>query len=90
MKKKIHNGKRKKTAEEEEQKLPDENTNTDANQEPVDETMIKHLQTTLSMLEERRVSRREVLALIERMRQRSIAMEKEVRYVGGEPKNKPG
>jgi len=56
----------------------------------VDETMVKHLQTTLSMLEERKVSRAEVLALIERMRQRSIASEKEVRYLGGKPKNESG
>ena len=90
MKKKFHNGKRKKKAEIEEKKLANENTNTDANQEPVDETMIKHLQTTLSMLEERKVSRTEVLELIERMRQRSIAMEKEVRYLGDDPKNKSG
>jgi hypothetical protein len=90
MKKKIHNGNRKKKAELVEEKMADENTNTDANQEPVDETMIKHLQTTLSMLEERKVSRREVLELIERMRQRSIAMEKEVRYLGGKSKKESG
>jgi hypothetical protein len=90
MKKKEHNGKRTKKEVPEEKKPVEDNTSADANQEQVDETMVKHLQTTLSMLEERKVSRSEVVELIKRMRQRSIDNDKQVRYLGGERKNKPG
>jgi hypothetical protein len=88
MKKKLHNGNRNKKSGMAEQQPVAENTSADV--QAVDETMIKHLQTTLSMMEERKVSRAEVLALIERMRQRSIAKELEVRYLGGKPKKESG
>ena len=90
MKKKQHNGKRAKKVVAQEQPPVEGNSREVVNQKPVDETMIKHLQTTLSMLEERKVSRREVIKLIEEMRQRSIDLEKELGYLGSEGKNKPG
>ena len=62
----------------------------DTNQEQADETMIKHLQVTLRMLEGRKFSRSEVLQLIKEMRQHSIDIENELGYLGPEPKNKPG
>jgi hypothetical protein len=62
----------------------------DTNQEQADETMIKHLQVTLRMLEGRKFSRSEVLQLIKEMRQHSIDIENELGYLGPDPKNKPG
>jgi len=98
MKKKLHNKKRskKEVSKEARQKSVETSNCTDGNQksigttEGVDETMIKHLQMTLSMIEERKVSRAEVLALIERMRQHSIATEQELPYADTDPDDKPG
>jgi hypothetical protein len=92
MKKKLHNGKRSGKAESArgEENSVEESKSADADKEPVDETMVKHLQMTLSMIEGRKVSRAEIVQLIDKMRQRSIDNDKQVRYLGGERKNKPG
>ncbi len=94
MKKKRHNGKRAQKAASAKAELV-ETSNAGKQEsidltEGVDETMLKHLQTTLSMIEERKVSRSEVVALIKRMRQRSIAKEPPPPYPDAEPEEKPG
>lgn len=94
MKKKIHNGNRSAKAVsargEENSVEESKSKSADAHQEPVDETMVKHLQMTLSMIEGRKVSRAEILQLMDKMRQRSIAKEKKLSYPASDPDDKPG
>lgn len=88
MKKKIQNGKR--SSKEVTPEQSSESTEAKTNEEMVDETTIKHLQMTVSMIEGRKVSRAEILALISRMRQHRMAKEKKLPYPAHELDDKPG
>ena len=53
----------------------------------VDEATIKHLQTVVSMIEGRKVSREEILELV---RQHSMAKEKKLPYAADDPDENSG
>jgi hypothetical protein len=83
MKKRMHNSKRSKAA------TPPEPEENRVEEKPPgeDEVLVKHLQTALSLIEGRKVSRQEILELV---RQHSIDQEEEDVYPADDPDKTPG
>ena len=88
MKKRIQNGKRKKGASVGgAQDSVEKKTPADSKEVQVDEMTVKHLQTVLSMIEGRKISREEILELV---RQHSMVKGEKLPYAADDPENKPG
>jgi len=86
VKKKIQNGKRKKGASVGDASDSVE-ARADAKEVQVDEMTVKHLQTVLSLIEGRKISREEILELV---RQHSMGKGEKLPYAADDAENKSG